>query len=93
MVSIVKLYSDEKNTINDFLSKFYDTNLEIENSNSWQMEFKNPVEIADLIGAYVDNISKFKLTMWICLDNNIYISINEKNANAIIKYLYERFPY
>lgn len=93
MVSIVSIYSNEKNVINNFLSKFYNTNLGIEGSLSWKKEFKNPIEIADLIGTFADNIDKYKINMWICLDDNIYINVNDNNANEIIKYLYERFPY
>lgn len=93
MVSIVSIYCNEKNIINDFLSKFYNTNMEINDKLSWKKEFKNPIEIADLIGIYTDNIDKYKINMWICLDDNIYINVNEHNANEIIKYLYERFPY
>lgn len=93
MVSIVSIYSNEKNVINNFLSKFYNTNLGIEESLSWKKEFKNPVEIADLVGIFADNIDKYKINMWICLDDNIYINVNDNNANEIIKYLYERFPY
>lgn len=93
MISVVNIYSNEKKVINDFLSKFYNTNLGIEDCLSWKKEFKNPVEIADLIGIYVDNIDNFDLNMWVCLDNDIYINVNENNANEIIKYLYERFPY
>ena len=88
MVAFVNLYSKNKGELNNFLSKFYNNNLKITDDNSWEKDFNNPVEIAELVGAYIDNIS-----MWICLDEGVLIKITNKNADDIIKYLYERFPY
>ena len=31
--------------------------------------------------------------MWISLDTGVYIHVTDKNANNLIKYLYERYPY
>lgn len=93
MISIVNIYSNKKGEINNFLSNFYNTNLNIENKLKWKKEFNNPVEISELIGAYVDNNEKYNIFMWISLDNDIYINITQNNANDIIKYLYERYPY
>ena len=47
----------------------------------------------DIISCYIDNKDKFKIRMWISIDDNIYIKINEYNINRIIKYLYERYPW
>ena len=89
----VKLRSKFKNEINKFLSEFYDTNMGIEESLTWQKEYKNPIEVSDIIGAFVDNFEKYKLKMWLCLDKDIYINVSESNGNNIIKYLFERYPY
>jgi len=93
LVSIVNIYSNKKGEINKFLSNFYNTNLNIENKLKWIKEFENPIEISEIVGAYVDNNEKYDIFMWISLDNNIYINITQNNANEIIKYLYERYPY
>lgn len=93
MISSVVFFSNEKGEINNFLNKFYDKNLGVENSLSWIVNFKNPVEIADIVGAYIDNKDLYKINMWICIDKFVYINITENNANEVIKYLYERFPY
>lgn len=93
MIASVNLYSNKKGEINKFLSLFYDTDLEIYNSLKWEKQYKNPVEIAEIVGTYIDNIDDFKINMWISLDNDVYINITEQNANEIIKYLYERYPY
>ena len=93
MLVTVILQSQKKGEINNFLSKFYNTNLDIENHLKWKKEYKNPIEISDIIGTYIDNKDIFELTMWICLDKDIFINITEANANDVIKYLFERYPY
>ena len=93
MIETINLYSNKKGELNRFLSKFYNTDLEIENNLNWENKYKNPIELADLIGTFVDNNDDFNITMWICLDKDLFIRITEKNANDVIKYLYERFPY
>lgn len=93
MVAFVNLYSKNKGELNNFLSKFYNNNLKITDNNSWEKDFNNPVEIAELVGAYIDNNDNYNISMWICLDEGVLIKITNKNADDIIKYLYERFPY
>lgn len=93
MVAFVNLYSKNKGELNNFLSKFYNNNLKITDDNSWEKDFNNPVEIDELVGAYIDNNDNYNISMWICLDEGVLIKITNKNADDIIKYLYERFPY
>ena len=31
--------------------------------------------------------------MWVSLDENVLINVSENNADKLIRYLYERFPY
>ena len=93
MVAKVILFSYKYGEINTFLSKYYTTNVGIEDSLSWQKNFSNPVDMSDLIGAYADNIDSYEITMWISLDVDIFIKITDKNLNNVIKYLLERYPY
>ena len=93
MFTIVHLSSKKKGELNKFLSSFYNTNLELEDSLTWQKKYANPVELAEIIGTYVDNSDDYALFMWICLDKNVFIQVTPKNADDIIRYLYERFPY
>ncbi len=93
MLASARLQCKNLGELNKFLSKFYNTNLEIQNKTKWEHKYENPVEITDLIGAYIDNIEKYNIKMWINLDKDIYIKISEENANAIIKYIFERYPY
>ena len=93
MQALVNLYSDKKGELNKFLSSFYNTDLEIYDSLKWQKKYANPLELAELIGTFIDNSDDFNITMWISLDKDIFISITKDNANEIIRYLYERYPY
>lgn len=93
MVTVINLYSDKKGEINKFLSKYYNSNLQIENSLKWEKDFSNPIEMAELIGTFIDNKDRFKINMWISLDKGMFINVTDHNADELIKYLYERFPY
>lgn len=94
MFVTVKLHSNVKGEINNFLSKFYNTNLNIPDDLYWRKNYKNPIELSDIIGIFIDNKEKFSnLYMWICIDKNVFINVNDSNANEIIRYLFERFPY
>ena len=93
METIVKLYSTHKNEINRFLNSFFANNNYDHSVLEWQKKYQNPVEVVDIIGTFIENNDKFKINMWISLDKDIFIKISEFNANDIIKYLFERYPY
>ena len=48
---------------------------------------------AEIIGTFIDNIEDFNIKMWISLDKDIFICVSPNNADNIIRYLYERYPY
>ncbi len=89
----ITLYSKKKGELNRFLSRFYNTNLEIENCLKWEKESANPVELAEIIGTFIDNSDDYYLNMWLCLDKDVFVNVTTENADNIIRYLYERFPY
>lgn len=95
MQAIVRLYSVLKDEIKRFLLHFYgNDNFELgDDSTEWQKDYPNPIEIVDIIGAYVENIDEFNLSMWVSLDDGVFIKVTEDNADELIRYLYERFPY
>ena len=93
MSCLIHLNSNKKGEINKFLSKFYNTSFEIENDLEWENKYQNPIEIAEIIGTFIDNSDDFDIFMWISLDKDIFIFITENNADSIIRYLYERYPY
>ena len=93
MKAKIIFFSYKDGDIDDFLNRFYNTKSSIKNSLSWKKEFSNPVEITEFIAAFADNITDFDITMWISLDEDVFIKISPSNANNIIKYLFERYPY
>ena len=93
MSCLIHLNSNKTGEINKFLSKFYNTSFEIENDLEWEKKYQNPIEIAEIIGTFIDNSDDFDIFMWISLDKDIFIFITENNADSIIRYLYERYPY
>ncbi len=104
----VKLYSTRKNEINRFLKLFFTQTGcpdEVEDQHTrdikqfdsslleWQKKYQNPLETVDIIGTFIENIDKFKINMWISLDPNIFINVTNNNADSLIRYIYERYPW
>lgn len=93
MYTIVNLYSTKTNEIAKFLSSYFNKPISLQNDLKWENKYENPIEIADIIGAFIDNNEKYNINMWVSLDENAFINVTDDNANNIIRYLYERFPY
>ena len=93
MSVIVNLYSKKNKEIYRFLKDFNEDKIKNENTFEWTKEIKNPIEIADIIGVFIDNNDKYDINMWISLDKDFFINVTDNNANQIIKYLFERYPY
>lgn len=97
MEFIVKLYSSVENEINRFLKAFFSQNdNEYENTNTtleWQKKYQNPLETVDIIGTFIENNDEFKINMWISLDPQMYINVTDENADKLIRYIYERYPW
>lgn len=89
----VNLYSTKENEITKFLNKFYNNKEKIIENKTWFKEYTNPIEMADIIGVFIDNNDKFQINMWICLDEGFLLNVTEHNADKIIRYLFERYPY
>ncbi len=79
--------------ISKFLNDFYNKNIILKNDLKWEKIFENPIEIADIVGAFADNIDLYNMNMWISLDEGAFIYVTENNADKLIRYLYERYPY
>ena len=93
MSTVVNLYSKKNDEIQNFLNKYYNKEISMSNSLKWEFSYDNPIEIADIIGTYIDNSDKFDIAMWISLDKGVFINITDFNADKIIRYLFERYPY
>lgn len=92
MKPIVSLYSMDNTQIEKFLNSFFGNQIILDNKLEWNYNYDNPIEIASIIGAFIDNNDKFDINMWISLDRGIFINVTEENADKIIRYLYERYP-
>ena len=92
MKPIVSLYSMDNTQIEKFLNCFFENNINLDNKLEWERDYDNPIEIASIIGTFIDNNDKFDINMWISLDEGIFINVTEENADKIIRYLYERYP-
>ena len=93
MIAKIILTSNKFNEINNFLSRFYSKPQNLDNTLFWQKQFSNPIEISEFIGTFIDSFSNFEISMWISLDEDVYIKISNSNSNDVIKYLFERYPY
>ena len=93
MIAKIILISNKFNEINNFLTKFYSKPQNLDNTLFWQKQFSNPIEISEFIGTFIDSFSNFEISMWISLDEDVYINISNSNSNDVIKYLFERYPY
>lgn len=93
MKTYINLYSSTNGEIQRFLISFYNKNISLENAFKYTLEFDNPIEMNDMIGTLIENNDKYKINMWICLDKGLYINVTDYNADKIIRYIYERFPY
>lgn len=98
MESIVKLYSNTENEISRFLNRFFaknknDNTITIAGTLEWQKKYQNPLEIVDIIGTFIENNDKYHINMWVSLDKDIYINVTDTNADKLIRYLYERYPW
>ena len=93
MNTVVSLYSQKKQEISKFLKSFNNISVDDNNILEWKKEFENPVEIADIIGVFIDNNEKFMINMWVSLDEGFFLNVTEHNADQIIRYLFEWYPY
>ena len=89
----VNLYSDRNGEIKHFLNSFYNKTCIDEEMQKWEKSFENPIEISDIIGTFIENNDKFKINMWVSFDRDVYINVTENNADKIIRYIFERYPY
>lgn len=93
MSVFVNLYSNKNKEIFKFLNSYNKELLKSKNVLEWKKEYQNPIEIADIIGVFIDNNESYDITMWISLDKDFFINVTNYNADQIIRYLFERYPY
>ena len=67
--------------------------IEKNNLLEWQKKYQNPLEIVDMIGTFIENNDQYKINMWISLDKDVFINVTDQNADKLIRYIYERYPW
>ena len=93
MIAKVILFSSKTGVINNFLNKFYNSNIKTEDSLFWKKDFPNPVDISEIIATFSDNNYYFDIDMWVSFDKDIFVKISPENTDLVIKYIFERYPY
>ena len=93
MKTFIKLYSNKNGEIGRFLEKYLEKKGLDSSLLEWQQDFDNPVEMANIIGVFIDNADNYKINMWVCLDEDVLINVTKNNIDELIRYLYERYPY
>ena len=89
----INLYSNKSFEIYNFFKKYNENEVVDNNTLEWTKNYTNPIEVADIIGVFIDNNDKFQINMWLSLDKDFFINITNYNADKIIRYLFERYPY
>ena len=78
MSVIVNLYSKKSKEIFRFLNSYNNQeNLQNKDLLQWKKEYNNPIEIADIIGVFIDNNEKYDINMWISLDKDFFINVTD----------------
>lgn len=97
METSIKLFSNKPGEILRFLNSFFNLSQIEKDAHfsdlEWEKKYKNPIDMADIIGSFIENNENYKINMWVSLDQNVLINVTANNADDIIRYLYERFPY
>ena len=66
----ISLWSNLQGEIQSFLSSYYQKDfVNNEQLNSWTSDFCNPLESIDMISALMDNFHKYKVNIYIHIDN------------------------
>ena len=96
MDTTVSLYSNKEGEILRFLRGFHKGDVfdyVSKDTLEWKFKYSNPIEIADIIGSFIENNDVYDLSMWVSLDSGVCIHVTDDNADDLIRYLFERYPY
>lgn len=92
-IYLLNLFTENESDLKEFLNKFYENTINLEDKLSYKKEYENPIDMIELMSTLIDNNEKFNIGIWITFDSNVYINVTEINLNKIIRYLFERYPY
>lgn len=88
----INLLSEKENSINNFLTKFFEKDMQADKDTAeWSYVLPIPLDAINIISAVMDNNLEDDLTVWVSFDPNVFIKIRKDNYNDIIRYILERF--
>ncbi len=88
----VSLWADKTGVIKEFLEKYYQKNINMDdNVGKWLNIYKKPLEAVDMISAVIDNSDKYKISVYIQVDEGNLHHVTEENHNSIIKDMFYLF--
>ncbi len=88
----INLVSEKENTINDFLTKFFEKDMMTDPfTTEWSYVLQKPLDAINIISAVMDNSLEKELEVWVSFDPNVFIKVKTDNYDEIIKYILERF--
>ena len=74
MISMLKIYSTKENEILQFLESFFGKKIDDNINLYWEKTYDNPVEMSDIIAAFVDNPNyTSNSNMWVSIDKGVFI--------------------
>lgn len=92
MYVTVNLLSRKTGEIKDFLERYYQKELKMDNDiDQWIYVYNKPLQAIDMISTVIDNSDKHKMTLLIQVDRGDVHAVTYENCNDIIKallYLY-----
>jgi hypothetical protein len=92
MSVVVYLMSGVNGEIKEFLQRFYQKEVEIDNDvGKWIYVYNKPVDAVDVISAVVDNNNNFKISICIQIDDGDIYHVNNSNCDDIIRGIFELF--
>lgn len=92
MTISVSLCSEKIGEIKNFLSNFYEKDIQIDDSvKRWMYVYREPLKSVDIISTVMDNSDMFNINVFIQVNGGKFHHVNEKNHNEIIKDMFELF--
>ena len=85
MGTIVRLYSNIQGEIDKFLQEFYGSSFAKEADLEWEKIFDNPIEIVDIIGAFVENSDIYKISIDYNPNEDVKKDFISEYGNAIFR--------
>ncbi|MFZ5988304.1 MAG: hypothetical protein ACOYWZ_14420 [Bacillota bacterium] len=88
MYVTVNLLSKKVGEIKDFLERYYEKELNMdEDVEQWVYIYSKPLEAIDMISTVIDNSDKHRIALFIQVDKGDIHAVTYENCNDIIKAL------